>query len=98
MSKSPFVILCKDKAKSESIRTSNLSKHRAYLDSTPTRILLAGPLMSDDRSRSIGSLFVVEVESKEDAWAFNRADPFASLGLWDSVDVLPFTLSRHTLT
>lgn len=99
MSTTPvFAIYCKDKPNSASIRAENIHLHRAYLGSTTTRILLAGPLMSEDRSQAVGSLFIIEAADRAAAEAFNAQDPFRGLDLWESIDVVPFTVSRHSFT
>lgn len=92
-----FAIYCKDKADGAPIRAGNIHLHREYLAGTHTRILLAGPLMNDDRSLAIGSFFVIEAQDSAAAQAFNRADPFCRIGLWASVEIIPFTVSRQTL-
>ena len=99
MSDTPvFAIYCKDKPNTASIRTENIHLHRAYLMATKTRILLAGPLMSEDRTQAIGSLFVIEAKDRAEAEAFNAQDPFRGLDLWASIDVLPFTVSRQSFS
>lgn len=96
MSDTPvFAIYCKDKPDSASLRAQNIHLHRAYLGATRTRILLAGPLLSEDRSQMTGSLFVIEAEDRAQAEAFNAQDPFHALGLWASIDIVPFSVARH---
>jgi uncharacterized protein YciI len=91
-----FAIYCKDKPNTASIRAANIHLHREYLGNTKTRILLAGPLMSEDRSHAVGSLFIIEVKDRAEAEAFNAQDPFRGLDVWQSIDVVPFTVSRHS--
>jgi len=96
MSDTPtFAIYCKDKPNTASVRAENMHLHRAYLGATPTRILLAGPLMSEDRTQAVGSLFVIEAKDRAEAEAFNAQDPFRGLDLWTSIDIVPFTVVRH---
>lgn len=97
MSDTPvFAIYCKDKPNTASLRAENVHLHRAYLGSTPTRILLAGPLLSEDRSQMTGSLFIIEAKDRAEAEAFNAKDPFRGLGLWASIDIVPFAVARHS--
>ena len=91
-----FAIYCKDRPDTASIRSANMHLHRAYLGATQTRILLAGPLMSEDRTQAVGSLFVIEAKDRAEAVAFNAQDPFHGLNLWTSIDIVPFTVSRHS--
>lgn len=96
MSDTPvFAIYCKDKPNTASLRAENIHLHRAYLGATQTRILLAGPLLSEDRSQMTGSLFIIEAQDREQAEAFNANDPFRALDLWASIDIVPFSVARH---
>jgi uncharacterized protein YciI len=38
----------------------------------------------------IGSFFMVEATDKAEVIAFNANDPFAKVGLWQSVSIHPF--------
>lgn len=90
-----YVVYCLDAPGTAALRDQNLASHRAYLASQPLRILLAGAVLSEDRSRTIGSFIFLETDSAEAASAFNRNDPFFKLGLWKSVEIQPFTVARH---
>ncbi len=52
--------------------------------------------MSEDRTQAVGSLFVIEAKDRAEAVAFNAQDPFHGLNLWTSIDIVPFTVSRHS--
>lgn len=38
----------------------------------------------------IGSLFLLEADTKDEVVAFNQADPFNAAGVWASVNIHPF--------
>jgi uncharacterized protein YciI len=53
-------------------------------------IAVGGPLVSDDGTKSIGSLMVLEAPDRVSAENFNRADPFHRNGVWGSVEIRRF--------
>ena len=46
------------------------------------KIVISGPLVSDDGEKMIGGLFLVEAPDRDEVEAFNRADPFTAAGIW----------------
>jgi uncharacterized protein YciI len=94
-----YVIYCLDKDDDGSaIRKANIDAHRAYVGAAGSKVLLAGPIMSQGHAEPVGSLFILEVDSAEDASGFNIADPFTRAGLWKEVTVRPFQIARHSLS
>jgi len=94
-----FSIHCMDQAGKLQTRLDNYDAHRAHLNNTNTTIVLAGPITTDDRETPIGSVFVVDAADREEAQAFNRADPFFKLGIWapDSIHIHPLNKRRGWL-
>jgi uncharacterized protein len=79
------------------IRDECYPAHRAFLGAAEAwgvRVAASGPLVSDDGTAMIGSLFIVEADSIEKVRAFNAADPFAQAGLWRDVQISRFDLRR----
>jgi uncharacterized protein YciI len=85
-----FLIHCTDGPGREAIRADHYEAHRAYLRDSTVDIKLAGPQVSDDNTRRIGSVFVVDVPDRAAAEAFAAGDPFAKAGLFDRVLVTRF--------
>ena len=71
-------------------RLDHYDAHKAYLADPPVRIVISGPLLADDEDTMIGSCFLVEAESLDEARAFNESDPFHAAGIWETVSVRPF--------
>jgi uncharacterized protein len=92
-----FIIYCVDKPGTAALRSEHLPDHRTHLVGSGMHIVLAGPLQTEARDRSIGSLIIVEAGSRQEVEAFNAADPFFLRGLWESVEIRPFEITRHTL-
>ena len=72
-------------------RLSNYEAHKAYLAASGMKTLVSGPLLAEDGETMIGSLLIVEADSKDDVIAFNRADPFAAANVWRSVEIHAFS-------
>jgi len=88
-----FAIHALDKADALPVRLAHYDAHKAFLSDTSThgvRIVMSGPLMSDDGERMIGSLFLVEAADRATVEAFNHADPFHAAGIWQAVTITRF--------
>jgi hypothetical protein len=88
-----FVIHALDKPDALPARLANHEAHRGFLsDTTPygVRIVMAGPLVSDDEAAMKGSLFVVEAPDRAHVERFHQADPFYKAGVWERVAITAF--------
>jgi uncharacterized protein YciI len=88
-----FVIHAKDKPGALPTRLANYDAHRAFLsDTSPhgVRIVMSGPLVADDETTMIGSLFIVEAPDRATVERFNHVDPFNLAGIWDNVAITGF--------
>ena len=94
-----FSIHCLDREGALQTRLDNYDAHRAHLNSTTTTIVLAGPVVADDGETPVGSVFVIDAANRAEADAFNRADPFYELGVWDrdSIRIHPLLKRRGWL-
>ena len=59
-----WAISCVDKPNTAAIRDKHLEPHRAHLQSQKGILVLAGAAQTDDGKEAIGSLFVVNVNSR----------------------------------
>jgi len=93
-----FAIHALDHPNALPIRLEHYAAHRAYVESADAggprpggiRVVLSGPLQSDDGEMMIGSLFIIEAESQAQVAAFAAGDPFTIKGVWDSVRIARF--------
>jgi hypothetical protein len=88
-----FVIHAKDKPGALPTRLANYDAHRAFLsDTSPhgVRIVMSGPLVADDATTMVGSLFVVEASDRATVERFNQVDPFNVAGIWENVAITGF--------
>ena len=88
-----FVIHGVDRQGALPKRLENYDAHKAFLSDTSAhgvKIVMSGPLTSDDGQTMIGSLFVVEAADRATVEAFNQADPFHRAGIWERVTITGF--------
>jgi uncharacterized protein YciI len=74
-------------------RLENYAAHRAYLQEAGkhgVKIVISGPLTKDDGETMIGSLFVIEAESRDAVEKFNANDPFRKADIWERVTITGF--------
>lgn len=81
-----IALIARDKPGALQTRLDNRVAHLAYIDDTGV-VAQAGPLL-DDAEQMIGSLVVLDVDSKAAAqnWADN--DPYAKAGLFQSAELI----------
>ncbi|MGY4296925.1 uncharacterized protein YciI [Bradyrhizobium sp. i1.4.4] len=71
-----FAIHALDRASALPTRLANYDAHKAFLSDTSrfgVKIVMSGPLVSDDGASMIGSLFLIEAPGRAEVEAFNRA-------------------------
>ncbi|UPK29722.1 YciI family protein [Bradyrhizobium sp. 195] len=88
-----FAIHAVDRAGALPTRLANYDAHKTFLSDTSRfgiKIVMSGPLVSDDGQTMIGSLFLIEAPGRGEVEAFNRADPFAAADIWEEVTITGF--------
>jgi uncharacterized protein YciI len=85
-----FALICTDKPGSLAIRMQNRPEHVAYLKSLGDSLVFAGPFLQEDGKTMCGSLVVIEAPSIDAARAIAAGDPFAKIGLFESVEIRPW--------
>jgi uncharacterized protein YciI len=75
-----YALMCTDKAEALQTRLENREAHLAYIAETGV-VEMAGPLL-DEADKMIGSLIIIEVETRADAEAWATNDPYAKAGLF----------------
>ena len=82
-----FALYCEDKPDSEELRKANRDAHLAYAGEH--QIEFAGPLLSDDGERMVGSLIILDAADLAAAQAFAEHDPYAKAQLFAEVKIRP---------
>jgi len=85
-----FIIYCLDKPGVTELRAANMAAHRDYIDTKPIKLLLSGPLTTDDGKGVIGSFFMVDAADRAQVERFQRNDPMFKASIWASIEVRAF--------
>jgi uncharacterized protein YciI len=85
-----FTVYCLDHDGMVEKRLAHYEAHKAYLATTPLKMVMSGPLLAADQETMIGSFFLYEADDIADVMRFNSNDPFNAAGIWRSVDIRPF--------
>jgi uncharacterized protein YciI len=85
-----FALICTDKPDSLAIRMERRPEHIGYLKSLGAALIFAGPFLKEDGKTMCGSLVVIEAPSMEAARQIAAGDPFARIGLFESVEIRPW--------
>jgi len=85
-----FVIHCLDKPGTEKTRAAAMQAHKDYVAGGPIKVLLSGPLTTDDGKGTLGSFFMVDAADRAHVDRFQRDDPLFKAGIWASIEVHAF--------
>ncbi|AKJ11327.1 hypothetical protein ABB07_15210 [Streptomyces incarnatus] len=91
-----WVIHCLDAPGTAGLRADQRPAHSARLRAAPVVPVLYGPLVAEDGSTPVGSLILVEAETREQAEEFAFNDPFAVSGVWERIEVQAFAPSLNS--
>lgn len=83
-----FSVIFKDKTDSADLRKMHLAAHIKWLDFHQSEILVGGSLRYELAQSPIGGLWIVEADSKKMVLDLIETDPFWTVGLRQSVEVL----------
>lgn len=82
-----FMVVCKDKPGHLQTRLDNRAAHLEYAKSVGAKMIIGGPMLSDDGQTMIGSMLVLDVDDRAELESFLAGDPYAKAGLFESVTV-----------
>ena len=72
----PYIIETFDKKDHAEVRQLHRRAHLEYLEANKSLLLACGAKLQDDGKDAGGGLYIVDVETREQAQAFIDADPF----------------------
>lgn len=78
----PFMIVADDLPGMADKRAKVRPEHIAYLEANLDKLIAAGARLSDDGRTAIGSLYVIDTDSREEAEQFIRNDPYIREGVF----------------
>jgi len=86
--KGTFMFTCLDGEKTRPLRAKHLFGHLDYIEANNDKYRLAGPMKANNEF--VGSFFLIEADTEEEAWDIMRGDPYISSNMYESVTVNPF--------
>lgn len=83
-----FVVICKDKPGQLQLRIDTRPTHVEHLNALNAQgvLKIAGPMLGDD-GKPLGSMLIFEAENRDQVKAWADADPYAKVGLFDTVEI-----------
>lgn len=85
-----YLAICRDKPGHTQLRADTREVHVAWLKTLGGALKIAGPFLDDTGAEMRGSMLVVEAETLDAAKAMLSADPYRSVGLFETVEVKPW--------
>ena len=86
-----FSFILIDKPDHQELRQRMRPEHKAYLGQVADSIAFAGPLTHDDGVSMLGSLLVIDFDSRQAAHQWLAQEPFTLAGLYASTAVHAFS-------
>lgn len=82
-----YLIYQEDRPDGEGIRAATRQAHLQYLEHHKDKVVLAGATLAEDGSTRTGSVFIINVPSREAAEKFSADEPFRKAGLFQIVRI-----------
>ena len=92
-----FVIHAVDRPDALATRAKFYRAHRVHLDQASQHavtVTTAGTLVAEDGETPVGSLFILEAESRAAIDAFTASDPYQVNNVWQAVEVHYYNKKR----
>lgn len=83
----PYIIETWDKDGHAHVRREHRPAHLVFLQENAKLLLSCGAKLQDDGADAGGGLYIVDVETREEAERFIAADPFAKADLFRQVTI-----------
>ncbi|HKT98092.1 MAG TPA: YciI family protein [Paraburkholderia sp.] len=84
----PFLIETFDKPDRAHLRAQQRAAHLAFLARHAPLLLACGAKLNDDGSTAGGGIYIVDLDTREEAERFIAEDPFALAGLFERVSIV----------
>ncbi|MEG3616897.1 YciI family protein [Magnetovibrio sp. PR-2] len=85
-----YALYCTDKEDHLDVRLDNRADHLEYLKALGDKLIFAGPTFADDEETMNGGVIVIDMDTRADAEAFAKDDPYNRHGLFATVDIRPW--------
>jgi uncharacterized protein len=84
----PFFIETFDKPGHAQLRLDKRAEHLVFLDQQKRLLLACGAKLTDEGENAGGGVYIVDVETREEAERFIAKDPFTLAGLFERVNIV----------
>jgi uncharacterized protein YciI len=84
----PFLIETWDRPDCQQLRRDTRSEHLEFLARNKSLLLACGAKLNDDGSDQGGGMYVVDVETREEAERFIADDPFSRVQLFERITIV----------
>ena len=81
----PYIIETFDKPAHQHVRQATRAAHLEFLEQNKDLLLACGAKLADDGADLGGGLYVVALDTREEAQRFIESDPFHAEGLFERV-------------
>jgi len=85
-----FVIFCLDRDGAAEARRENIQAHMEYVAASSVRVVMSGPLVTDDGAAAVGSLLLIDAPDRAAAEDFHHNDPLYKAGIWQMTELRAF--------
>ena len=82
-----YIMYNEDRPDGQAIRAATRETHLAYLERHRDIVVLSGGTLADDGTTRSGSVFIINVPSREAAEKFSAEEPFRKAGLFRTVKI-----------
>ncbi len=83
----PYLIETFDKPGHQQLRRDTRDEHLRYLEANKALLLACGAKLADDGSDLGGGLYVVDLDTRDEAERFIADDPFSRVQLFERVTI-----------
>lgn len=80
-----YLVYCLDGPNKETHRASLSEKHQQYMAEHKGKVVVGGPLLDDSGTQRVGSMMMVQFESREQVEKWIRQEPYCAGGVFESV-------------
>lgn len=88
----PYLVLAYDHPDKQRERETVRQDHRDYLAAQGRRLLSSGALLDDTGTEIIGGASLLDTDVREEAVRFEAEDPYATAGIRQRVEIIPWRL------
>ena len=82
-----FMFTCMDGPETAPLRIKHLEGHLIYIENNNEKYRVAGPMRGTGDGEIVGSYFLIEAETEDQARAVMAGDPYMESGMYASVTV-----------